>query len=121
MARRRPALILVICCTSLFIVNMDATIVNVAHVVVLACFLLLAGSTADRMGRRRTFRMGLVLFVTGSVSCSLAPTLQWLVAARVVQALGGSMLNPVAHLHGDELPQTSAVLSIGRLPAKVEW
>jgi len=117
MGRRRPALILAICCMSLFIVNMDATIVNVAlpsigadlhapisglqwtidaYVVVLACFLLLAGSTADRIGRRRTFQMGLVLFVMGSVSCSLAPTLEWLVAARVVQALGGSMLNPVA-------------------------
>jgi EmrB/QacA subfamily drug resistance transporter len=117
MGRRRPALILAICCMSLFIVNMDATIVNVAlpsigadlhapisglqwtidaYVVVLACFLLLAGSTADRIGRRRTFQVGLVLFVMGSVSCSLAPTLEWLVAARVVQALGGSMLNPVA-------------------------
>ncbi|MET0473761.1 MAG: MFS transporter [Mycobacterium sp.] len=117
MARRRPALILAICCMSLFIVNMDATIVNVAlpsigadldapisglqwtidaYVVVLACFLLLAGSTADRIGRRRTFQMGLVLFVAGSVLCSLAPTLGWLVTARVVQALGGSMLNPVA-------------------------
>jgi EmrB/QacA subfamily drug resistance transporter len=102
---------------SLFIVNMDATIVNVAlpsikddlsapisglqwivdaYVVVLAGFLLMAGSTADRIGRRRTFQIGLALFVAGSVACSLAPTLGWLIAARVVQALGGSMLNPVA-------------------------
>ena len=102
---------------SLLIVAMDNTIVNVAlpsirrdlhaslsglqwtidaYVVVLASLLLLAGSTADRLGRRRTFQAGLAVFVAGSLLCSLAPTLGWLIAARMVQAVGGSMLNPVA-------------------------
>jgi len=102
---------------SLFIVSMDTTIINVAlpsisedlgapisglqwtidaYVVVLASFLLLSGSTADRVGRRRTFQTGLTIFVTGSLLCSLAPSVGWLVAFRMVQALGGSMLNPVA-------------------------
>ncbi|MEU9843204.1 DHA2 family efflux MFS transporter permease subunit, partial [Actinomadura sp. NPDC048032] len=67
-----------------------------AYLIVLASLLLLSGSTADRIGRRRVFQTGLALFSVGSVLCSLAPSLGWLVAARVVQAVGGSMLNPVA-------------------------
>ncbi|HWG22559.1 MFS transporter [Actinospica sp.] len=114
---QRRKLVLAICCMSLFIVGLDVTIVNVAlptigsdfhaqltdlqwimdaYTLVLASFLILAGSTADRLGRRRIFRIGLMLFTLGSLMCSVAPSLGWLVAARVVQALGGSMLNPVA-------------------------
>jgi EmrB/QacA subfamily drug resistance transporter len=110
-------LILAICCSSLLIVAMDNTIVNVAlpsirrdlhsslaglqwtidaYTVVLASLLLLAGSTADRLGRRRTFQVGLAIFAFGSLLCSLAPTLGWLIGARALQAVGGSMLNPVA-------------------------
>ena len=113
---RRNA-ILAICCMSLLIVAMDNTIVNVAlpsirrdlhaslsglqwtvdaYTIVLASLLMLAGSTGDRLGRRRTFQTGLVLFAAGSLACSLAPTLGWLIAARAVQGIGGSMLNPVA-------------------------
>jgi EmrB/QacA subfamily drug resistance transporter len=114
---RRRWLVLAICCMSLFIVGLDATIVNVAlpsiqrdlhapvsglqwtvdaYTLVLASFLILSGSTGDRVGRRRIFQMGLVLFTLGSLLCSLAPGLSWLVAFRVLQAVGGSMLNPVA-------------------------
>ncbi|MCU1656025.1 MAG: transporter [Pseudonocardiales bacterium] len=108
---------LAICSMSLLIVGMDTTIVNVAlpairrdlhaslsglqwtidaYVVVLASLLMLSGSTADRLGRRRTFQTGLALFTIGSLLCSLAPGLGWLVGFRMVQAVGGSMLNPVA-------------------------
>jgi EmrB/QacA subfamily drug resistance transporter len=110
-------LVLGICCMSLFIVGLDNTIVNIAlpsmqhdlhasvsdlqwiidaYTVVLAALLMLSGSTADRIGRRRTFQTGLALFTLGSLSCSLSPSLGWLVAARVLQAVGGSMMNPVA-------------------------
>ena len=113
----RRRLVLAICCLSLLIVGMDTTIVNVAlpsiradlgasvgglqwtvdaYTVVLASLLLLAGSTGDRLGRRRTFQAGLVLFTAGSLLCSLAPGLGWLIVFRMVQAVGGSMLNPVA-------------------------
>ena len=102
---------------SLLIVAMDNTIVNVAlpsirrdlhaplsglqwtidaYVLVIASLLLLSGSTADRLGRRRVFQVGLSLFVAGSLLCSLAPSLGWLIAARALQGVGGSMLNPVA-------------------------
>jgi EmrB/QacA subfamily drug resistance transporter len=57
---------------------------------------MLSGSTADRLGRRRTFIIGLSAFVLGSLLCSSAPNLTALVIFRMLQALGGSMLNPVA-------------------------
>ena len=105
------------CCLSLLIVSMDATIVNVAipniradlnasasqlqwvidiYTLVLASLLLLSGAAADRFGRRRTFQIGLTVFALGSLLCSLAPNIETLIAARLLQAIGGSMLNPVA-------------------------
>ncbi|QFG27509.1 MFS transporter [Actinomadura sp. WMMB 499] len=102
---------------SLLIVSLDNTILNVAlptlqrefdtslsglqwaidaYLIVLASLLIMSGAAGDRLGRRRTFQTGLAVFALGSVLCSLAPSLGWLVAARVVQAVGGSMLNPVA-------------------------
>ncbi|MFJ9677000.1 MFS transporter [Streptomyces sp. NPDC101194] len=114
---RRRQLVLAICCMSLLIVSLDNTVLNVAlpsmqkelhatvagmqwtidaYTLVLASLLMLAGSTADRIGRRKIFKIGLVLFTLGSVLCSLAPNLESLVAFRMVQAVGGSMLNPVA-------------------------
>jgi EmrB/QacA subfamily drug resistance transporter len=117
MSRARRLLVLGICSMSLLIVGLDVTIVNVAlpsihkslhasvsgmqwvidaYTLVLASLLMLAGSTGDRIGRRRVFQTGLVLFSIGSLLCALAPTLQLLVAFRILQAIGGSMLNPVA-------------------------
>jgi EmrB/QacA subfamily drug resistance transporter len=117
LSRRRRTLVLVICCFSLFIVGLDSTIVNVAlpsigrelhasvaglqwtvdaYTLVLASLLMLSGATADRVGRRRTFQVGLAVFTVGSGLCSLAPGLGWLIGFRAVQAIGGSMLNPVA-------------------------
>ena len=114
---RRRMLVLAICCMSLLIVSLDNTVLNVAlpsmqrdlhattsglqwtidaYTLVLASLLMLAGSTADRIGRKRVFMAGLVVFTIGSVLCSLAPSLSLLVVFRMVQAIGGSMLNPVA-------------------------
>ncbi|MEU3788791.1 MFS transporter [Streptomyces fructofermentans] len=116
-SHRRRMLVLAICCMSLLIVSIDNTVLNVAlpsmqkdldaslaglqwtidaYTLVLAGLLMLAGSTADRIGRRKVFMAGLVVFTIGSVLCSLAPSLELLVAFRMVQAVGGSMLNPVA-------------------------
>jgi EmrB/QacA subfamily drug resistance transporter len=110
-------LILGICCLSILLVGMDVTIVNVAlpaiqrdlhaalsglqwtldaYTLVVASLLMLAGSLSDRFGRRRTFQIGLMLFTAGSVLCSLAHSIEQLVAFRAVQGLGASMLNPVA-------------------------
>ncbi|GFE18496.1 MFS transporter [Streptomyces glebosus] len=114
---RRKSLVLAICCVSIVVVVMDISIVNVAlpsmgrdlhasesgrqwavdaYTLVLAAFLVLAGATADRVGRRRVFQAGLAAFGLGSVLCGLAPDIGWLIAARALQAVGGTMLNPVA-------------------------
>ncbi len=117
LSHRRRLLVLAICCMSLLIVSLDNTVLNVAlpsmqrdfhattsglqwtidaYTLVLASLLMLAGSTADRIGRRRVFTTGLVVFGLGSLLCSLAPNLELLVVFRMMQAVGGSMLNPVA-------------------------
>jgi EmrB/QacA subfamily drug resistance transporter len=117
LSRNRRLLVLAICCMSLLIVGLDATIVNVAlpsirnslhasvsglqwtidaYTLVLASLLMLSGSTADRIGRKRVFQLGLVIFSLGSLLCGLASSLALLVAFRAIQAVGGSMLNPVA-------------------------
>ena len=102
---------------SLLIVGTDVTIVNVAlpairqalhaslsglqwsvdaYTLVIGSLLMASGSTADRFGRRRVFQIGLVLFTLGSLLCSLSTSVTALVLFRCLQALGGSMLNPVA-------------------------
>jgi EmrB/QacA subfamily drug resistance transporter len=109
--------VLVICSMSVLIVGLDVTIVNVAlpaihrslhsslaglqwtidaYTLVIASLLMLSGSTADRIGRKRVFLLGLAVFSLGSLLCALAQSLGALIAARVLQAIGGSMLNPVA-------------------------
>jgi EmrB/QacA subfamily drug resistance transporter len=109
--------VLAICCLSLFVVGMDVTIINVAlpsigrdfrasvsglqwtvdaYLLVIASVLMLSGSVGDRVGRRTIFQVGLAVFTVGSLACSLAPGLGWLIAFRALQAVGGSMLNPVA-------------------------
>lgn len=113
----RPGLVLAICCTSLFLVTVDGSIVHTAlpsiqrdlgggvnglqwvvdgYLMVMASLLVLAGSVADRLGRRRVFVTGLVLFGASSLLCGLAPSVPVLVVARVVQGVGAAMLNPVA-------------------------
>jgi len=117
LGRRRRVEVLLICCFSLFIVGLDVTVVNIAlpsigsdldtdiaglqwtvdaYTVVLASLLMLAGSVGDRFGRRRVFMLGLSIFVAASGLCSIAPSIEALVGFRVLQAVGASMMNPVA-------------------------
>lgn len=112
-----PDIVLGICCLSLLVIGMDVTIVNVAlpairrdlhatisglqwvidaYTLVIASLLMLAGSMADRFGRRRVFQIGMGVFTLGSLLCSVAPGIRGLIAFRVVQGLGATMLNPVA-------------------------
>jgi EmrB/QacA subfamily drug resistance transporter len=115
--RRRRLSVLAICCLSLFIGGIDATIVNVAlpaiqkdlgtpfdglqwtidaYTLAIASLLMLSASMGDRIGRKRVFMTGLVIFTVGSLLCSIAPDTRTLIIFRIVQAVGGSMLNPVA-------------------------
>lgn len=100
-----------------FLVVLDVSVVNVAlpsiaadldstptelpwvisgYNISLASLLLLAGRMADRRGRRTIFTRGLVLFFVGSLLSGLATSMQWLIAARVVQAAGGAFVTPAS-------------------------
>jgi EmrB/QacA subfamily drug resistance transporter len=117
LSRNRRIGVLLTCCLSLFIVGLDITVVNVAlpaigqelhasisglqwtvgaYTVVMASLLMFSGSMADRLGRKRTFVIGLTVFSVASLLCSLAPSVGLLVVFRVLQAVGASMMNPVA-------------------------
>ncbi len=114
---RRRWTVLAICASAMFLVGLDTTIVNVAlpqigkgldadtrglewvvnaYTVTLASLLITSGALADRIGRRRIFLTGLILFGAATLACAVAPTLGTLIAARVVQGAGASMLSPVA-------------------------
>jgi MFS family permease len=101
-----PNLILGVCCMSVLIFGMDITIVNVAlpviqydlhatiaglqwildaYTLVIASFLMLAGSMSDRFGRRRVFQIGFGLFTVASLLCSLARGIGELIAFRALQ------------------------------------
>jgi EmrB/QacA subfamily drug resistance transporter len=102
-----------------FMQTLDATIVNtalpamarslgesplrmqsvvVAYSLTMAMLIPATGWLADRFGTRRVYVGAIALFVLGSVLCALAPDLDLLVAARVVQGAGGAMLLPVGRL-----------------------
>jgi EmrB/QacA subfamily drug resistance transporter len=102
-----------------FMETLDSTIVNTAlpamatslkqsplsmHSVVIAYSLTLAilipasGWLADRFGIKRVFLTAIAVFTLGSLLCSFAPSLPFLVAARVLQGVGGSMLMPIGRL-----------------------
>jgi len=104
---------------AIFMQMLDSTIVNTAlpamarslgesplqmqsvvfsYALAVATFIPASGWIADRFGTRRTFLTAIVLFTLGSLACALSPTLQWLVAARVLQGVGGAMLLPVGRL-----------------------
>ncbi|MCL7713455.1 multidrug transporter subunit MdtD [Stenotrophomonas mori] len=104
---------------AIFMQMLDSTIVNTAlpamarslgesplqmqsvvfsYALAVASFIPASGWIADRFGTRRTFLAAIVLFTLGSLACALSPTLRWLVAARVLQGIGGAMLLPVGRL-----------------------
>lgn len=79
--------------------GLDATAADVQWVVEgyalsLSALLLLGGALGDRDGRRRIFSLGVALFAAASIVCGLAPNIRWLIAARVVQGVGGALLVP---------------------------
>jgi EmrB/QacA subfamily drug resistance transporter len=105
--------------TALFMENLDATILNTAvptmaaslrvdplslkavltsYTLCLAVFIPISGWMADRFGTRRVFLWAVTFFTLGSLLCGLAVNIPMLVAARVLQGIGGSMMTPVGRL-----------------------
>jgi EmrB/QacA subfamily drug resistance transporter len=94
---------------------LDSTVVNVAlpqigedldtgvdglqwvingYLLAVSSLILLGGSLGDRLGRKRIFQIGVIVFAMGSALCSVAPNAPALVVARVVQGVGGALLTP---------------------------
>jgi EmrB/QacA subfamily drug resistance transporter len=108
--------ILLITSVGLFMASLDLFIVNLAfpsiaadfggasitslswilnaYAIVYAALLIPAGRVADRVGRKRVFLAGLLLFAVASAFCAAAPSVPFLVGARIAQAAGGSMMLP---------------------------
>src|SRR5947207_3553775 len=99
----------------LFMIMLDNTVVNVAlpamqrslhiglselewivtgYALTFAAFMLTGGKLADLLGRRLIFMLGLAVFTGASLACGLAPNGGFLIGARVVQGLGGALMNP---------------------------
>jgi len=68
--------------------------VQEVYTLVFAALLMVWGTTSDRLGRRRVLAAGLVVFMVASVLCAFAPSGTWLIAARALQGVGGSMILP---------------------------
>lgn len=92
-----------------------------AYLLSLAVFIPLSGWVADRLGARRVFRAAIIVFTLGSILCALSGSLVEIVAARIIQGLGGSMMTPVGRLvllrtaPRDQLVEAMAWLAIPAL------
>jgi EmrB/QacA subfamily drug resistance transporter len=69
-----------------------------AYLLSLAVFIPASGKAADRFGSRTVFRAAIALFTVGSILCAQAPSLAFLVGARILQGIGGAMMVPVGRL-----------------------
>ncbi|WP_374293011.1 MFS transporter [Streptomyces olivochromogenes] len=112
---RRSLVPLLAVCTGYFMVILDVTIINVAvpavgrdlsasltgiqwitdgYTLVFAGFLMTGGALGDRLGNRRVFCSGVVVFTASSAACAFAPSAPFLVAARLVEGLGAALIVP---------------------------
>ena len=115
----RKNLIPLIVATALFMENLDATVLATSlpaiardlganpihlklalttYLLALAVFIPASGWMADRFGAKNIFRAAMVVFAAGSIGCALSTSLGGLVAARVLQGMGGAMMMPVGRL-----------------------
>jgi EmrB/QacA subfamily drug resistance transporter len=69
-----------------------------SYLLALAVFIPASGWAADRFGARKVFRLAILIFAAGSIACAQSSTLPELIAARVLQGIGGSMMVPVGRL-----------------------
>jgi EmrB/QacA subfamily drug resistance transporter len=121
-ARTNPWIVLVVLVTGFFMIMLDTTIVNVAipamsaglnttldqilwvlnaYILVYAVLLITAGRLGDLYGQRNLFAIGLAIFSVASALCGFAQNAEQLIAARVLQGVGGAIL----------VPQTLAILT----------
>jgi DHA2 family methylenomycin A resistance protein-like MFS transporter len=125
-------------------ITLDATIVNVAlgpivsdlggrlagaqwvvsgYTLAFASLLLTGGALADRIGARRGFVVGLIVFAAGSAVCTVAPSLPMLIASRVLQGAGAAWLMPcslalIGHTFTEDSARRRALAIWGGVSAK---
>lgn len=131
----RRRLTLLAMCVSLFIIQVDVTIVNVAlpsiqhslhttpgdlewvisaYALALAALIPVGGALGDRYGRKRIFLIGVTIFAVGSMACALAPSAAALTGARALQGIGGaSMLALTLSIITETFPAESRAAAIG--------
>jgi EmrB/QacA subfamily drug resistance transporter len=129
---------------ALFMDLLDTTIVNVAlptfgnafragttsiewvitgYLLSLAVFIPVSGWAGDRFGTKRTFVFALIVFGAGSLACSLAGSIETLIAARLLQGVGGGMLTPVGAamvyraFRPDERARASSIITVPAVAA----
>ncbi len=114
-ARTNPWLVLLVLTTGFFMILLDTTIVNVAipamstglsttldqilwvlnaYILVYAVLLITAGRLGDLFGQRTLFAIGLFVFTLASALCGISQTVNELIAARILQGVGGALLTP---------------------------
>ena len=64
------------------------------YLLMLAALILVGGALGDRLGRKRIFMIGISLFLLASIGCGLAPTIEFLIWARIVEGIGGALMIP---------------------------
>jgi MFS transporter, DHA2 family, methylenomycin A resistance protein len=132
---QRRRLTLLAMCVSLFIIQVDVTIVNVAlpsiqrslqttpgelewvisaYALALAALIPVGGALGDRYGRRRIFLIGVTIFALGSMACALAPSAAALTGARALQGIGGAaVLALTLSIITETFPAESRAAAIG--------
>lgn len=134
---RRGVLTLAATVAASAMASLDATVVNVAlpqigtdldadvaalqwvltgYLLALASMILLGGALGDRFGRRRIFVVGTVWFAAASLGCGMAPSVEVLVAARILQGIGGALLTP-----GSLAILQASFRRVDRAPAVGAW
>src|ERR1700738_480495 len=65
-----------------------------AYLLMLAALVLIGGSLGDKLGRKKMFMVGILIFIAGSAACGIASTVSWLIGFRILQGIGGALMIP---------------------------
>lgn len=138
--------VLIIVCVGIFMSTLDGSILNIAnptiaesfsvsmksvqwivtaYMLVITATLLFFGKLGDKIGNHKIYTWGFLAFTAGSLTCSLAPALLWLISARVFQAFGASMMMATgmgivsntfpSNERGKALGLTGSIVGIGNM------
>ncbi len=143
--KTHPYVILAIICTGIFIASLDQTVIygvmpDIMPDIRLSVFELdqaawivngyllgftvampLMGRISDVYGHGRIFVLSLLLFLVGSVFVAISPSLEWMVGARIFQAIGGGAMVPIAMaIVADVFPSKNRVIALGVIGGVVE-